>query len=177
MCVCVHVCCRYLVFFSLAVKSKVDGRDPMTIRAVFAAENFSQVVADTASWIDIAIAGAIKDSSTSNYMDTEASRVFAVRCTSGYHRADVVGRSVASVLNQVKDEQGRPAFNCMHIGACKEQSSDFGWLMQLASRWATHPWCQTIDEYCASNHLFLAAVQSRPESWAAWNELQESRSC
>ena len=140
--------------FARRCEVKVDGRDPMTIRAVMANENFADIVEQVSTSI---IKGAL-------YQQLQ---VHSVHCTTGYHRADVVARVTAAVVNSVLLEDKR-CCNVLHLPLCREVATDMHHSMGIAKQWVTSPWAIAEAQW-------PSAPIERPEAYHAFQACLDSR--
>lgn len=142
-------------FVRSSLRNKVDGTDPMTVRAVMSMENFSDVVKNVSTQI-------FKGACHNNL------QVFGLACTTGYHRADVTGRVTTAVTNSILSDAGERCLNVLHMALCKECSCDLHHSMQVAKMWLQHPW--TLME-----PNFPSPPVTRPEAWHNYQACLDSR--
>ncbi len=147
---------RYFnMFVCSSLRSKVDGRDPMTLRAVMANENFADIVEEVTTSI---VKGALY----------QQLRIHAVHCTTGYHRADVVARVTSAVCNSITTDDGKRCINLLHLPLCREVATDMHHSMQVATKWLEAPWT------CAEPVWPQAPIE-RPEAFNAFQACLDSR--
>ncbi len=147
---------RYFkLFVCSSLRSKVDGRDPMTLRAVMSNENFSDIIEE----LTMNIAKGALHSKL---------RVHAVACTTGFHRADVTARMTSAVCNSITTDVGKRCLNMLHLPLCREVSTVLHHSMQIAMKWLEAPWT------CAEPVWPQPPIE-RPEAWNAFQACLDSR--
>ena len=142
------------------VKHKVDSKDDSTTTAVYVHKSFVPTVCETVD--------AVIDSTPAYDV-----AIIAGFCKTGYHRADVWGRTVVELLNAVKDAEGRARYNCLHVDLhdCHRRDLVLHRLNE-SLKWLASPWYETdsIDGRKASfayrcSKKEAAAMQTLTEIW------------
>ena len=135
------------------VRHQVDATDEWTQRAVMSQQAFPDVMQQCVTEADA----------------QAADRAFALvfrACTTGFHRADTVGRTEKEMLNRKVNSAGVRLYNAQHFPLCEVAPRDVEQHLDLAVRWASEPWGLTRGGMNrAREELFgMDAARTRPEA-------------
>ena len=113
---------------SSKVGYKQDGREPQTIRCIFGQVGFVDLI------------NMLQDHTLGCNEWNMVFNKFLLYCRTGWHRADVTGRTFEQVLNATESERGRE-FNACHFGLHDAYGpTDLNDRMRRALKWSQSPW-------------------------------------
>jgi hypothetical protein len=124
----------------------------MTVRAVMCQKGFTSVVKDAVAWV-----ASMNDP-----------RIICIYCKTGYHRADVTGKTVTAVLNAVAPR----TFNALHLSICRDGPDDIPHSVATGLKWIQAPWCN-VDLSGEQIWRLKEQAITRPESWTAICALED----
>lgn len=140
---------------SVHVQYGENGTNPTTQRAVFAQDNFKQLMEELidAVW---------------------SSGKIGVHCRKGVHRSDVAGRMLEDIANRIVDKTGRRIFNAKHFALSSVPFRMGPQLLEDARQWYKDPWAlMPLVPSTQTTWYGYSAAMSSPAAWASWSGVHE----